>query len=71
MDRIEVRLDEEWFSVADACDYMGVLNYVIKGQLRAGRLPGVRFDREWRVVRQNLEEWSNRERSRNSPGPSG
>lgn len=68
MDRIEIRLDREWLSVADICEYMGVSAYVVTGQLRAGRLPGVKFGREWRVARQDFEDWVNTERARNASG---
>ena len=62
MDRITVDLEKEWLSVADICEYMGVSPFVVTSQLRAGNLPAVKFGREWRVARQDFEEWLNEQR---------
>ena len=62
MDRIIVDLGKEWLSVADICDYMGVSAYVVTSQLRSGDLPAVKFGREWRVARQDFEDWINAQR---------
>ncbi len=62
MDRITVDLGKEWLSVADICDYMGVSAYVVTTQLRSGDLPAVKFGREWRVARQDFEDWINAQR---------
>lgn len=55
-------LEKEWLSVADICEYMAVSPFVVTSQLRAGNLPAVKFGREWRVARQDFEEWLNRQR---------
>ncbi len=62
MDRITVDIDKDWLSVADICDYMGVSSYVVTSQLRSGDLPAVKFGREWRVAKQDFEEWINAQR---------
>jgi excisionase family DNA binding protein len=62
MDRINVNIGKEWLSVADICDYMGVSAYVVTSQLRSGDLPAVKFGREWRVARQDFEDWINTQR---------
>ncbi len=59
MDPISVELDKEWLSVADISRYMGVSTYVVTSVLRSGDLPGVKFGREWRVARVDLETWLN------------
>jgi len=59
MDRITVDIKKEWLSVADICDYMGVSRYVVTQQLRSGDLPAVKFGREWRVAKQDFEDWLN------------
>lgn len=63
MDRITVAIDKDWLSVADICDYMGVSTYVVTSQLRSGALPAVKFGREWRVAREDFEEWLNVQRT--------
>ncbi|HCO14400.1 MAG TPA: DNA-binding protein [Gemmatimonadetes bacterium] len=68
MDRIELGLSKDWISVADISSYMGVSSYVVIRQLQAGRLPGIKFGREWRVARQDFEDWLNRERQKNVSG---
>lgn len=62
MDRIEVAIAKEWLSVADICDYMDVSTFVVTGVLRSGRLPAVKFGREWRVARLDFENWINESR---------
>ncbi len=62
MERIEVNLDKEWLSVADICEYMGVSTFVVTSVLRGGELPAVKFGREWRVARQDFENWINSQR---------
>ncbi len=62
MDRIKVDIDKEWLSVPDICDYMDVSAFVVTSQLRSGTLPGVKFGREWRVSRQDFEDWINAQR---------
>lgn len=56
-------VESEWLSVSDICDYMGVSSYVVTSMLRSGELPGVKFGREWRVAKVDLEEWLNRRRA--------
>jgi excisionase family DNA binding protein len=63
MDRIIVAIDKDWLSVADICDYMGVSTYVVTTQLRSGALPAVKFGREWRVAREDFEDWLNVQRA--------
>ena len=62
MDRITVDIEKDWLSVADICEYMGVSTFVVTGQLRSGGLPAVKFGREWRVARQDFEDWINGQR---------
>ena len=62
MDKINVDIDKDWLSVADICSYMGVTPYVVTGQLRSGDLPAVKFGREWRVAKQDFEDWINSQR---------
>lgn len=62
MERIHVDLDKEWLSVPDICEYMDVSAFVVTSQLRSGTLPGVKFGREWRVSRQDFEDWINMQR---------
>lgn len=63
MNRITVDISKEWLSVADICDYMGVSAFVVTSQLRSGSLPAVKFGREWRVARQDFEDWINAQRA--------
>ncbi len=63
MDRITVDIPKEWLSVSDICDYMGVSAFVVTSQLRSGTLPAVKFGREWRVARQDFEDWINDQRA--------
>ncbi len=62
MDRITVDLDKDWLSVADICEYMDVSPFVVTSQLRSGGLPAVKFGREWRVAKQDFEDWINEQR---------
>ncbi len=62
MERITVDIDKEWLSVTDICEYMGVSAFVVTGQLRSGGLPAVKFGREWRVAREDFEDWINVQR---------
>jgi len=64
MQRITVEIDKEWLSVADICGYMDVSAFVVTSQLRSGDLPAVKFGREWRVARQDFEDWINAQRER-------
>lgn len=57
-----VDIGREWLSVADICEYMGVSAFVVTSQLRSGGLPAVKFGREWRVARQDFEDWLNAQR---------
>ena len=61
---IEVNIPKEWLSVADICEYMDVSTFVVTSVLRSGRLPAVKFGREWRVARRDFEVWINEERAR-------
>jgi len=62
MHRITVDINKEWLSVADICEYMDVSPFVVTSQLRSGGLPAVKFGREWRVARQDFEDWINTQR---------
>ena len=62
MNRITVDVNKEWLSVADICEYMDVSPFVVTSQLRSGGLPAVKFGREWRVSRQDFEDWINAQR---------
>ncbi len=62
VDPIRVTIQKDWLSVADVCDYLDVSPFVITARLRMGELPGVKVGREWRVARQDLEDWLNRGR---------
>ena len=62
MNRITVDINKEWLSVADICEYMDVSPFVVTSQLRSGGLPAVKFGREWRVARQDFEDWINTQR---------
>lgn len=62
MHRITVDIGKEWLSVADICEYMDVSPFVVTSQLRSGGLPAVKFGREWRVARQDFEDWINTQR---------
>ncbi len=62
MDRITVDIEKEWLSVADICEYMDVSTFDATSPLRPGGLPAVKFGREWRVSRQDFEDWINDQR---------
>jgi excisionase family DNA binding protein len=62
MNRITVDIGKDWLSVADICEYMDVSPFVVTSQLRTGGLPAVKFGREWRVARQDFEDWINAQR---------
>ena len=62
MNRITVDINKEWLTVADICEYMDVSPFVVTSQLRTGGLPAVKFGREWRVARQDFEDWINAQR---------
>jgi excisionase family DNA binding protein len=62
MDRIHVEIEKPWLSVADICEYMDVSTFVVTSVLRTGELPAVKFGREWRVSRDDFEEWINLQR---------
>jgi len=62
MNRITVDIGKDWLSVADICEYMDVSPFVVTSQLRSGGLPAVKFGREWRVARQDFEDWINAQR---------
>jgi len=66
MEWIEVNIGKDWLSVADICEYMDVSTFVVTSVLRGGRLPAVKFGREWRVARQDFETWINKERGRSA-----
>lgn len=62
MERIEVTIAKEWLSVPDICEYMDVSSFVVTSLLRSGELPAVKFGREWRVSKQDFEDWINTQR---------
>ena len=66
MERIQVNIAKEWLSVSDICEYMGVSTFVVTSVLRSGRLPAVKFGREWRVSKQDFEIWINEERAQSA-----
>jgi len=57
-----VDVGKDWLSVADICEYMDVSPYVVTRVLRSGELPAVKMGREWRVARQDFEDWLNAQR---------
>ena len=71
MDRITIAIEKNWLSVADICEYMDVSAFVVTAQLRSGGLPAVKFGREWRVARQDFEDWINEQRIAASEPASG
>jgi excisionase family DNA binding protein len=60
---IRVTIPKDWLSVADVCAYLEVSPFVVTARLRSGDLPGVKVGREWRVARQDLEDWLNQRRA--------
>ena len=69
MQRITVEIDKDWLTVADICEYMDVSPFVVTSQLRSGALPAVKFGREWRVARQDFEDWINLQRMQRQFAP--
>ncbi len=63
MERMHVDLDKPWLTVADICEYMDVSTFVVTSVLRSGELPAVKFGREWRVSRDDFEDWINLQRA--------
>jgi len=63
MDRIHVDIEKPWLSVADICEYMDVSTFVVTSVLRTGELPAVKFGREWRISREDFEDWINQQRA--------
>ncbi|MCL1601338.1 MAG: helix-turn-helix domain-containing protein [Actinomycetia bacterium] len=63
MDRIHVDIEKPWLTVADICEYMDVSTFVVTSVLRTGELPAVKFGREWRVSRDDFEDWINQQRA--------
>jgi len=61
--RITVDIDKDWLTVGDICNYMDVSPFVVTGRLRSGELPAVKFGREWRIARQDFEDWINDRRT--------
>jgi len=64
MDHIPVPIDKQWLSVADVASYIGVSAHVVRSMLRTGEVPAVKFGREWRVARVDLESYLNEARRR-------
>jgi excisionase family DNA binding protein len=62
MDHITVPIDKQWLSVAEVALYMGVSVHVVTSMLRSGQMPGIKFGREWRVARVDLESYVNEAR---------
>jgi excisionase family DNA binding protein len=62
MDHITVPNDKQWLSVAEVASYMAVSVHVVTSMLRAGTIPGIKFGREWRVARVDLESYVNEAR---------
>ncbi|MEX0699347.1 MAG: helix-turn-helix domain-containing protein [Acidimicrobiia bacterium] len=64
MEPITIPIEKEWLSVPEVAGYMGVSTHVVTSILRAGECPAVKFGREWRVARMDLESWLNQRRSK-------
>ena len=64
MERIAVDLPKDWLSVADICEYMDASTFVVTSVLRSGELPAVKFGREWRISKQDFEDWINASRAK-------
>lgn len=62
MEQIRVDLDKPWLTVADICEYMDASTFVVTSVLRSGELPAVKFGREWRISKQDFEDWINESR---------
>lgn len=63
MERITVDIDKPWLTVADICEYMDASTFVVTSVLRSGEVPAVKFGREWRVARDDFEQWLNDQRA--------
>ncbi len=64
MQPIGVPIDKDWLSVVEVAGYLGVSTHVVTSLLRSGEVPAIKFGREWRVARVDLESWLNRKRER-------
>ena len=64
MDDITVPIQKQWLSAAEVALYMGVSHHVVTSMLRSGEMPAVKFGREWRVARDDLERYLNSARQR-------
>jgi len=62
MEHITIPIDKQWLSVAEVASYMGVSAHVVTSMLRSGELAAVKFGREWRVARTDLEAYLNEAR---------
>jgi len=62
MDHIKVPTDKQWLSVGEVASYMGVSVHVVTSMLRGGEVPAVKFGREWRIARIDLEHFLNESR---------
>ncbi|MGQ0847574.1 MAG: helix-turn-helix domain-containing protein [Actinomycetota bacterium] len=62
MEEINVPIEKDWLSAGDIATYMGVSTHVVTAMLRGGDLPAVKFGREWRVARSDLENYLNEAR---------
>lgn len=62
MEQIHVDLEKPWLTVADICEYMDASTFVVTSVLRSGELPAVKFGREWRISKQDFENWINESR---------
>ncbi len=62
MERIQLNMAKDWLSVADICEYMDVSPFVVTRMIRAGRLPAVKFGREWRISTTDFEDYLNDQR---------
>lgn len=62
MEPITIPIEKDWLSASEVGGYLGVSTHVVTSLLRAGELPAVKFGREWRVARIDLENWLNRQR---------
>ncbi len=59
---IHVDIAKDWLSVTDIETYMSVSEFVVTSLLRSGAVPAVKIGREWRVARQDFENWINSQR---------
>ncbi len=62
VERITVNINKPWLTVADICEYMDVSTFVVTSMLRSGELPAVKFGREWRVAKEDFEQWIHAQR---------